>query len=194
MDAVPADRGAVALLSRSSLRESTAWLLSCELGLPALAALLIVASADIQIPIGLPGHRGLVWLTLLVTVTWVTRSRETVVAVGAASTVATALLHTAPGIWADARYVEAAVLLYAVAAVPAVSRRRWLIAVAAGPIHFVALIGSVAVISAGLAERSLLHLGFGLAAGVLGWAMASGITRFSSTQPNRVASRFVQRG
>jgi hypothetical protein len=193
MDAVPASRGAVAVLSRSSIRQSTAWSLGCEVGVPALAAVLIVAWADIRIPISLPGHRGLVWLTLLVTVALVTRSRETVVAVGAFSTVATTLLHTAPGMWASARYVSAAVLLYAVAAVPVVGRRRWLIALAAAPIHLVALVGSVvagfggghlfAVISAGLAERALLHLAFGLVAGLLGWAMASGINRFSSTQP-----------
>ncbi|WP_424381786.1 hypothetical protein [Mycobacterium sp.] len=179
MDAVPANRGAVAVLSRYSLREATAWLLGCEVGLPVLAALLIVASADIRIPIGMPGHRGLVWLTLLVTVVLVTRSRETVVAVGATSTVATALLHTAPGMWASARYVAAAVLLYAAAVLPVVGRRRWLIALAAAPIHLVALIGSVV----GLPEKALLHLGFGLVAGLLGWAMASGINRFSSTQP-----------
>lgn len=183
MDAVRANRGSVAMLSRSSLRESTAWSLGREFGVPVFATVLIVASADYRIPIGLPGHRGLVWLTLLVTVALVTRSRETVVAVGAASTMATALLHTAPGMGANARYVTAAVLLYAVAAVPVVSRRRWLIALAAAPIHLVALVGSFAVISAGLAERALLHLGFGLAAGLLGWAMASGIDRFSSAQP-----------
>ncbi len=204
MDAVRADRGAIAVLSQSPVRESAVWSLGCGVGVPAVAAVLIVASSDIRIPIGLPGHRGLVWLTLLVTVALVARSRETVVVVGAASTVATALLHTTPGMWASTRYVAAAALLYAVSAVPVVGRRRWLIALAAAPIHLVALVGSVAagfrggylfaVISAGLAEKALLHLVFGLVAGLLGWAMASGINRFSSAQHNRGVSRSVERG
>jgi hypothetical protein len=167
-------------------------LLSREVGLPALATVVLIASADIRIPIGLPGHRGLVWLTLLVTVVLMTRVRQTVVAVGAASTVATALLHTSPGMWASARYLSAALLLYAVAFL-VTGHRRWVIALAAAPIHLVALAGAVsagfrggylpAFVSPGLTEKALLHLGFGLVAGLLGWAIASSINRFSSVNP-----------
>jgi hypothetical protein len=151
-----------------------------EVALPALAVLVIVVSADIRMPIGLPGHRGLVWLTSLVVVVLVTRSRPTVVIVGAASTMATQLLHTAPGLQASSRYVAAAVLLYVVTTIPMARRRQWMIALAAAPIHLVALIGSVSYVSspAGLAEKAQFHVSFGLAAGLLGWGIASGMNRF----------------
>ncbi len=160
---------------------------SREVVFPLLAIVAIVAYADIHIPMGLPGHRGLVWLTLLVAVVLVTHRPATVVAVGAASTVATLAINVPIGAAAAAgsmRYLTAAVLLYAVAATPMVRRRRWLIVLAAAPIHLVALADSVAVllgrgnlpVFAGMAEKALFHLGFGLAAGILGWAIASALT------------------
>ncbi|MEZ0365463.1 hypothetical protein ACAG26_17415 [Mycobacterium sp. pUA109] len=158
-----------------------------EVVFPVLAVAVIVGYADLRIPMGLPGHRGLIWLTLLVAVALTTRRRETVLAVGAGSTVASLLLHLAPGPADSARYLAAAVLLYAVAAAPVVRRRRWLVALAAAPIHLVALAGSLApmlggghllvLASAGMTERVLFHLGFGLVAGLLGWAIAFGLDR-----------------
>lgn len=168
-------------------------LLFRELALPALAVALIAIYSDIRIPLGLPGHRGLVWLTLLVMVALATPRRETVVAVGAVATLATFAAQTPAGPWASGRYVAAAVLLYAVAAVPVVPRRRWLLAVAAAPIHLVALGGSIAALithgqllafaSAGMTERVVFHLAFGLTAGMLGLALASGLDRLSRTSP-----------
>lgn len=159
-----------------------------RVGFPVFAVAVIVASADFRMPLALPGHRGLVWLSLLVAVTLLTRTRLTVVAVGAASTMATLVLHSATGPSGDGRYLAAAVLLYAVAAVPVVGRHRWLIVLAAAPIHLVALTGSVAALfsagylslwgSVGMTEKALLHMGFGLAAGLLGWAVAASIDRF----------------
>lgn len=184
---------------RSADRETNGWLLAREVGFPVLAFAVIVASADIRIPMGLPGHRGLVWLTLLVTVALVTRTRETVVAVGAASTMATLILdvaHGAGGLAGSARYLAAAVMLYAVAATPIARRRRWLIAFAAAPIHLVALAGSVAalisggymlaLVSVGMTEKVLFHLGFGLAAGLLAWVLAFGMDWFTSAGRGRV--------
>lgn len=141
-----------------------------EVALPVLAVAAIVAYADVRTPLGLPGHRGLVWLTMLVAVALVTRRRETVIAVGAAATTATLALHVAAGPWGAARYLVAAVLLSAVAA--GARRRPWLLVLAAAPIHLVALAGSVAS-----AERAAFHLVFGLMAGLLGWAIAFGMGR-----------------
>jgi hypothetical protein len=77
-------------------------------------------------------------------------------------------------------------MLYALAALPVVRRRRWLLAIAAAPIHLVALAGSIVALlgggylftsaSVGLAEKAVFHLGFGLVAGLLGWAVALGTT------------------
>lgn len=174
------------VLPRSAGREQPGLLLAREVAFPVLAIVAIVAFADVRIPIGLPGHRGLVWLTLLVAVVLATRRRSTVVAVGAASTSATLAIHVPDGAAAagSARYLAAAILLYAVAVVPVVRGRRWLLVLAAAPIHLVALADSIAVLlggrahllfSVGTAEKTFFHLGFGLAAGLLGWAIASGI-------------------
>ncbi len=173
-----------------------------------LAVGVIVAYADIRIPMGLPGHRGLVWLTLLVAVVLVTHRRATVVAVGAAATIATLAIRIPTGAAAAAagsmRYLAAAILLYAVAAAPMVRRRRWLIVLAAAPIHLVALADSVAVllgrgylftlVSNGMVEKVLFHLGFGLAAGLLGWAIASASTgshRRTQLAASSVAERAI---
>ena len=163
--------------------------LAREVVFPALAVACIATTADIRMPLGLPGHRGLIWLSLLVAVVLVARRPETVVAVGAASTATTLLLHTNPGPWASSRYAAAAVLLYALAATPALRGRRWLIVLAAAPIHLVALAGPIAAqfgrghlygwVSSGMGERVLFHLGFGLVAGLLGWVIAVGMDRFA---------------
>lgn len=172
-------------------RATRGWPLAREVVFPVLAVAVIVGCADIRIPVGLPGHRGLVWLTLLVAVALSTRRRETVLAVGATSTVATLALLPHPT--DSARYLAAAVLLYAVAAAPVTRGRKWLPALAAAPIHLVALAGSVAALlggghlialsSVGFTEKALYHLGFGLAAGVLGAAIAFGMDRFSPASP-----------
>jgi hypothetical protein len=175
------------LLMTVTQQPASGVLFTREVAFPVLAAVLIIGYSDIRIPLGLPGHRGLVWLTLLVAVSLVTRRRETVIVVGAVSTMATMALHLAAGPWGSARYLAAAAILYAVAALPVVARRRWLLAVAAAPIHLVALAGSAAALlgggylftsaSVGLAEKAVFHLGFGLAAGLLGWAVALGMDR-----------------
>lgn len=153
-----------------------------EVAFPVLAVAMIVASTDIRIPLGLPGHRGLVWLTLLVAVVLVTGRRETVLAAGAASSIAVLPLHgLSEPLWSS-RYVGAAALLYAAASLPVVRVRRWLLCLAAAPIHLVALASSVfalhagghmsGMVSNGMLEKSGWHLGFGFLAGLLAWVVA----------------------
>lgn len=145
---------------------------------PVLAVLAIVAYADIRSPIGLPGHRGLIWLTLLVAVTLSTHRRATVLAVGASSTVATMALQLMPSPSYCTRYLAAAVLLYLVAGMV----QRWVVAVAAAPIHLVAFLGQAHPATAILSERVVFHVGFGLVAGLLGWAIASGLNQGGSRE------------
>lgn len=155
-----------------------------EVAFPALAAAAIVAYADVRIPMGLPGHRGVVWLTLLVAVVLATHRRATVLAVGAASTAATCAVHFPIAAAGSVRYPAAAVLLYAVAALSVGRARAWLVVLAAAPIHLVALVDSGAVMfGAGMAEKALFHLGFGLAAGLLGWVIAAALAA-ASTYPD----------
>lgn len=153
-----------------------------EAAFPLLAVAVIVAFTDVRIPLGLPGHRGLIWLTMLVAVALVTARRETVLAVGAASSIAALPMHgLSDPLWSS-RYVAAAALLYAVAWHPLVRLCRWLLAVAAAPIHLVALASSVfswhsganlsAWASNGMLERAGWHLVFGFVAGLLAWVVA----------------------
>lgn len=153
-----------------------------EVAFPLLAVAIIVASIDIRIPVGLPGHRGLIWLTMLVAVVLVTAWRSAVLAVGAASSVAALAMHgMSDPLWSS-RYVAAAALLCAVASLSVVRARRWLLAVAAAPIHLVAIVSSAfswrtgADVSAwgsnGMLERAGWHLVFGFVAGLLAWVVA----------------------
>lgn len=188
---------------RPASRERAGWSLARDVAFPTIATVAIVGYADIRIPMGLPGHRGLIWLTLLVAVVLLANRRATVLAVGAAATITTPFIDGGTGAVAGAagsvRYLAAAIALYAVAAVPMLYGRRWLVALAAAPIHLVALADSVAVLlgrgypfgvgSVGMAEKALFHLGFGLGAGLLGWAIASGIDRTVGRAGDCVALR-----
>jgi hypothetical protein len=166
-------------------------------GFPLLAVAIIVASTDIRVPLGLPGHRGLIWLTMLVAVALVTARQATVLAVGAASSIAALPMHgMSDPLWSS-RYVTAAALLAAVGSVSVVRTHRWLLAVAAMPIHLVALASSVfswhteasilAWASNGMVQRAAWHLGFGFIAGVLAWVVALCLGR----PPSGPAGAFV---
>jgi hypothetical protein len=188
MDAVSAQGAPAAALAQLTVRAATYRVVAREVLFPGVAVAAIVTSADIRMPMGLPGHRGLIWLTLLVTTVLITRRRETVVGVGAASTLATLGMHTPPDPWGSGRYLAAAILLYAVAAAPVAVRQRWVVALAAAPIHLVALAGVLTSLlshgylprlaSAGMVEKTLCHLMFGLLAGLLGWIVASSFDRY----------------
>lgn len=156
-----------------------------EVLFPLLAVTVIIASTDVRIPLGLPGHRGLIWLTLLVAVALVTARRETVLAVGAAASMGALPMHgLSDPLWSS-RYVAAAALLFAVGSFRALRLHRWLLAVAAAPIHLVALAGSVsswhtgasmsAWVTNGMLERAGWHLVFGCVAGLLAWVVALGV-------------------
>jgi len=177
-------------------RNPTGLAVAREVVFPAAAAVLIAVSSEIRMPLGLPGHRGLIWLTLLVAVALTARRPQTVLLVGAASTAATALLQSGPGPWASARYVGAAALLCLLTTSPALRCRRWLIALAAAPIHLVALAVPIATgligghhgTLAGIGDKALFHLGFGLVAGILGWAIAA-VVDWAAPDPRRDANR-----
>ncbi|MEB3050136.1 hypothetical protein KV112_10375 [Mycolicibacter sp. MYC123] len=164
-------------------RSATALAWAREVAFPVAAVAVIVLAADVRMPLGLPGHRGLVWLTMLVAVALTARRPQTVLAVGAASTAATLLLQSGPGPWACVRYLGAAALLCLLTG--RVHVRRWLVALAAAPIHLVALIIPIAttligghhLAMVGLGDKVMFHLGFGLIAGLLGWATAAVIDR-----------------
>jgi hypothetical protein len=178
-----AERSPLTVSLRSASGDPSDSSLVREALLPVIAVAAIVSYADIRIPMGLPGHRGLIWLTLLVAVALVTRRRQTVIAVGAAATAATWVLGAEP--WVSARYLAAAVVLCALTAVSVVRRRPWLVVLAAAPIHLMALAAPIAALIGGgylsalfsiaIGEKLLWHLVFGLAAGLLGWGAAFGI-------------------
>lgn len=145
-----------------------------ELAFPVLAVVGIVGYADVRLPMGLPGHRGLIWLTLLVAVCLTSRRRSAVLAVGATATIATMFAAGSAGA-GSVRYLAAAALLYAVCAVPVARRHRWVVVLAAAPVHLVSLGTSMPplISTASWNEKVLFHLGFGLAAGVLAWVIAA---------------------
>lgn len=167
-----------------------------EVAFPLLAVAIIVASTDSRLPLGLPGHRGLIWLTMMVAVALVTVRRATVLAVGAASSVAALPMHgMSDPLWSS-RYAAAAALLYAVGSLSVVRARRWLLAVAAAPIHLVALASSAfswhtgAAVSSwtsnGMLERAGWHLVFGFVAGLLAWVVAACLGHPPSVQAGAV--------
>ncbi|MCV7027664.1 hypothetical protein [Mycobacterium sherrisii] len=169
-----------------------------EVAFPLLAVAVVVASTDLRIPLGLPGHRGLIWVTMLVAVALVTERRETVLAVGAASSIAALPMHgLSDPLWSS-RYVAGAVLLYAVASLPVVWVHRWLLVVAAAPINLVALASSMlswrsagslsAWASNEMLEKAGWHLIFGFVAGLLAWLVAGCVSR---RLPVRVAEFFA---
>ncbi|ULN52603.1 hypothetical protein [Mycolicibacillus parakoreensis] len=158
-------------LPRGPAAVRAGWL-AREIVVGAGAVALIVTSAELRLPIGVPGHRGLIWLTLLVAVAATSRARTTVLAVGAASAIGLPAVGGAPG--HGGRYVLAAALLYVLTDLAAVRRRPWLLALAAAPIHLLAVGASTGLLgAAGIATKIGGHLGFGLGAGALGLLTAA---------------------
>lgn len=153
-------------------------------GLAARGALLcgvtvcaILVQAQIRSPIGVPGHRGLVWLTLLVAVLLLTGSPPAIAAVGLTSAGLMAALGLGPQ--AVLPPAAAAVILAAVASAQWVHHRPWVIAVLAAPVHLVALVVPLhrtltagASMHPGMGSVITLYLLFGLAAGLAGWLLA----------------------
>ena len=142
-----------------------------RLALPLVAVAALAVESEVRIPVGLPGHRGLLWLSVLVAVALIARPRGTTTAVGVASSLVAIGMGTDPT--TALRYAAAAVLLDAALAVPVVRRRPFLLALLAAPVHLVALATPVlhGTGLAALGERALFHMGFGLLAGLVGWTL-----------------------
>lgn len=148
-----------------------------------VAAAVVVLAADVRIPLQLPGHRGLLWLTALVAAALTTRrpGPTTAAAVLAAGVVAVTGTGNA-GPLGVVPYVLAALALDALLAVGVFRRFPLLLPLLAAPIHLVALVVPVlrsarvgvgpAGSLPGLAPAALSHLVFGLAAGLLGAGIA----------------------
>ena len=149
-----------------------------------LATAGIVLQQELRTPLQLPGHRGLLWLGLLVAVRLVAARPGPALAVGMAAAGLTAGLGLSPDGPAGALpYLLAAGVLDATALVSWIRSRAWRIVLAAAPLHLVALlvpisrsllvgVGPVAV-AQDLTTVALWHLCFGAGAGILGLALAS---------------------
>lgn len=147
-----------------------------RLALPVVAVAALAVESELRIPVGLPGHRGLLWLSVLVAVALIARPRGTATAVGTASSLVAIGLGVDPTM--ALRYAAAAVLLDAALSAPVVRRHPILLAVVAAPVHLVALAtpvlhgtGLATLGDPGIANKALLHLGFGLLAGLIGWTL-----------------------
>jgi hypothetical protein len=143
----------------------------------------IVLQQALHAPLQLPGHRGLIWLTLLVAVRLGTSRTGLATAVGAASGLAIFALGLNPnGAIGALPYLVTAAAIDAVAATALLRARPWLLALAAAPIHLLALADPISrSLRVGVTPTGLLetmqtvfywHLAFGLAAGLLGWGLA----------------------
>ncbi|GAA1861639.1 hypothetical protein GCM10009836_47290 [Pseudonocardia ailaonensis] len=147
------------------------------------AAAVVVVAADVRVPLQLPGHRGLLWLTALVATALIARRPGPATAAGllAAGTVAVVGIGNGGPLGA-VPYVLAALLLDLALGAGVIRRRPVLLALLAAPIHLVALVVPIARSARvgvglsgslpGLGPVALSHLGFGLVAGLAGWGIA----------------------
>jgi hypothetical protein len=148
-----------------------------------LATAGIVLQQELRTPLHVPGHRGLLWLSLLIAVRLVAGRPGPALAVAVASAGLCAALGLSPdGPLGALPYVLAAGALDATALVPWLRGRAWPVVLAAAPVHLVALAVPVsqsllvgvapAALARGMGTVALLHLGFGAGAGLLGLGLA----------------------
>lgn len=147
----------------------------------------IVAQMAWRLPLGIPGHRGLIWLAALVVVALMTPRGTTTVTGITAAGVAGALGLIASGPLGFVPYIGAALLLEAAVAWPVVKKHSWLVILLAAPIHLVGVIVPVtkgwavgvspAALAHGLAGVAAFHLLFGLLGGALGWLVVRSLPR-----------------
>lgn len=146
------------------------------------AVLVIVAQMAWRLPLGLPGHRGVLWMAALVVVALVAPRGATVGTGVTAAGVGGALGLIANGPLGFVPYVAAALLLELVMVAPVLRRHSWLVVPLASVIHLVGVIVPVtkgwavgvtaAALAHGLSGVAAFHLIFGLIGGGLGWLVA----------------------
>lgn len=153
--------------------------LARRLLVPALATAAIVLQAQVHLAIGVPGHRGLIWLTALALVA-LQSGRGWTIGTGAVAAALTLAIGTGnSGPLGVVPYLLAAFLLEVVAAARITQRHpAWIIPAAAG-IHLVALLPALvksltvgvrmAAFASGMLVPILLHVVFGALAGTLAW-------------------------
>lgn len=155
---------------------------SASLVVAALAVVAITVQADLRTPLQLPGHRGVLWLGLLVATALLARRAGLAAVTGLVSAGLVLGLGLSPaGVLGVLPYVLAAVALDVLLQVGAVRSRPWLLALLAGPVHLLALVVPLArgvrvgvapsAALPGMSTVALSHLVFGLAAGLVGWAL-----------------------
>ncbi len=142
----------------------------------------IVAQMVWRLPLGIPGHRGAIWLTALIVVAFLAPRGATAVTGITAAGVGGALGLIASGPLGFVPYLAAALLLEGALAWPPVKRHPWLLVPLAAPIHLVGVIVPItkgwavgvtpAALAHGLSGVAAFHLLFGLVAGILGWLIA----------------------
>jgi len=182
--AVPGRASAQAVIS---IAAASARRLAAACWLPALAVAVIAVQAQVHLAIGVPGHRGLVWLGALALVAVRSGRGWTIGTASAASAIALATgtggsagpLNVVP-------YLAAAALLELVALAPALRRHPVLLVPAAAAVHLVGLIQPLAkslavgvqpgAFAAGMLAPIALHVAFGALAGAWAWLAGRALT------------------
>lgn len=145
---------------------------------------LIVAQQWVRTPWGLPGHRAIVWLTVLIALRWALGRTWSATAVGGAAGVVLFAMNPAFGIQAVV-YLVVGAGVDRIAGWDVVRRRPWLIVLCAPILHLVALAAPLLRTAqypgadpAGFLAFALRgHLFWGLVAGILGLLMGSLLRR-----------------
>jgi hypothetical protein len=167
----------------------------------------VIGFAAWKVPLGLPGHRALGWLTVLILVRLIA-GRGSSALVGLVGAVAVLALGISPdGVWGVADYAIAGVLVDAtLTARPAVARSAVKLPVLGAivllAVGWIAPLGQsmsggvpmaelwpsvVAIAGTGLSRLVVLDLCFGALAGAMAWAVAFAIGRASAADGMRVA-------
>jgi hypothetical protein len=160
----------------------------------------VIGFAAWKIPMGLPGHRALGWLTVLIAVRLIAGPGWSAL-VGVLGAVAVLALGISPdGIYGVADYAIAGILIDATLAVrPKIARNAIKLAVLGAivllAVGWIAPLGQsltggvplaylwpsmVSAFGAGLSRLVVLDLTFGAVAGVLAWALATALTHAST--------------
>jgi hypothetical protein len=171
----------------------------------------VIGFAAWKIPMGLPGHRALGWLTVLIVVRLLA-GRGSAAIVGVLGAAAVLALGISPdGIYGVADYAIAGILIDATLTVrPGIARNGVKLAVLGAivllAVGWIAPVGQsltggvpmadvwpslVSAFGAGLSRLIVLDLAFGAAAGLMGWSLATALNRTGSVQLTRARARLA---